>query len=475
MLETGQVLDRYRIDSKLGSGGSAIVYKAVHTRLGSVHAVKVMTVPTKEQQDRLLQEGRVQAQLTHPNLVTVTDVLEVGGSPALVMEYVSGPSLNEWLEDNEPSLDEALLLFGGIVRGVGAAHAANLVHRDLKPSNVLLAETADGLLPKVTDFGLVKATVRSGNGPISHSGLVGTPQYMAPEQINEEQVDQRADMFALGCLLYEMVCGQRAFDTNDRVQAYNRILAGEFTPPEQVNARLPPIVASAIRRLLRIDPTTRPANCDVLLSMLFGSSTGKQTFDSGDSLSSGSYRAPTPSNTATPIRTRRSAYPTPFEPPTRRPSRWLLVASISAVLFVGVGSLGFVVGGLAQTPEPVAIQVPASLPALPAPRVTAEPAEPAVSSPIEEIVAEVKVPPAVEPEAKPRSAPAATVSVTGDATKVEFVGAAGTFPAGKVPPGSYEIRATFAGQVASAGSVKVRKGQSVNLACSSFMMLCKPQ
>jgi len=477
MLETGQVLDRYRVDSELGAGGVATVYKVIHTRLGSEHALKVVMVPTEAQKKRLLQEGRTQANIRHPNLVTVTDVLEIGDSPALVMEYVNGPSLDEWLEDSQPDLNERMQMFAGIVKGVGAAHAAGLVHRDLKPSNVLIAQTADGLLPKVTDFGLVKPSEKADGSPITQPGLIGTPQYMAPEQINEEVVDQRADMFALGCILYEMVCGQRAFDTDDHIEAYNRILAGDFTSPEIVNHNLPPLVSSAIRRLLRTDPTTRPANCDVLLNMLFGTASSSQTFDSGDSFHS-SEVVDNSSIMATPIyATRRGseASLTPPPPlvsfpqattasPERRQIPWTLGVAVAVALLVAMGLFGFVLGGMGQAEVPVheEILLPATPPRAPEPVVEAAPAP----APEPEVVEEI-------PEAPPPAAPKSSFSVSGDATDVQLVNGSGTFSPGNVPVGTYEIRATFTGKSVKAGHVKIRKGQHVSLSCSSFMMVCK--
>ena len=491
MLETGQVLDRYRVDSELGSGGVATVYKVVHTRLGSEHALKVVTVPTELQKARLLQEGRTQACIRHPNLVTVTDVLELGGSPALVMEYVNGPSLDEWLEDNTPDLSQALQLFAGIVRGVGAAHAAGLVHRDLKPSNILLAQTVDGLVPKVTDFGLVKNGKESGGASLTQPGLMGTPQYMAPEQINEEEDDQRADMFALGCILYELVCGQRAFDTEDHIQAYNRILAGEYTPPEQVNHRLPPMVTSAIRRLLRTDPKTRPANCDVLVAMLYGTSASGQTFDSGDSLHAEGTLTPTgPSFTVTPIISRRRGHSTPHPaspgptpaPPAPRTARtarhlsWALggIAVLFAITAIAV--VAYMAGGLTQTaPAPTAqILLPGTAATQPDAAQDDAPTEPE-AMPTLDAAEPIEPEPAQVVQVPPQAAPKSSFSVTGDASAVALVNANGSYPVGAVPPGTYEIRATFAGKQVNAGSVKVRSGQSVQLACSSFMMLCKVQ
>ena len=204
----------------------AAVYLGRHAQLDSLHAIKVLFITAPQIRERLLREGRVQANLRHPNIVSVTDVLEVQGAPALVMEYVDGPALDAWLLEHKPTIDEALWLFRGIVRGVSAAHERGVVHRDLKPANILLSRTNEGIVPKVTDFGLVKS-VSDTKGHTQTGLALGTPEYMAPEQIRDaSEVDQRADMFALGCILYELVCHRRAFGRPDKMSTFNAIVSG---------------------------------------------------------------------------------------------------------------------------------------------------------------------------------------------------------------------------------------------------------
>ena len=122
MLDTGQNVDRYTVDSIIGYGGTAVVYLVKHVQLSTVHALKVLSVSSGAIRERMLREGRVQAALTHPNVVAVSDVLDVDGSPGLLMEYIEGPSLEEALKDFRISLEDAIILFRGIVLGVHAAH-----------------------------------------------------------------------------------------------------------------------------------------------------------------------------------------------------------------------------------------------------------------------------------------------------------------------------------------------------------------
>ena len=237
MLDTGQTVDRYTVDSIIGYGGTAVVYLVKHVQLSTQHALKVLSVSSGAIRERMLREGRVQAALTHPNVVAVSDVLDVDGSPGLLMEYIEGPSLEDALKQFRISLEDAETLFRGIVLGVHAAHGTGLVHRDLKPANVLLAESDVGFVPKVTDFGLAKVIVGDGiEVGTTRAGIaMGTPSYMSPEQIRDaRKVDQRADIFSLGCLLYELVTGQRTFPGDEALTIYNAVTAGEYLPVEQL-------------------------------------------------------------------------------------------------------------------------------------------------------------------------------------------------------------------------------------------------
>ncbi|MFZ5480497.1 MAG: serine/threonine-protein kinase, partial [Myxococcota bacterium] len=274
MLQPGRVVDRYVIEAELGSGGMATVYKVRHARLRSVHALKVLKVQGSDLQARLVQEGQMQAQLRHPNIVAVTDVVDVDGAPGLVMDFVAGPPLDAWLrEQPRPSLAEALRIFGGIVDAVARAHREGLVHRDLKPGNVLLEDGDRGLVPKVSDFGLAKILADSGS-PLTRtrSGVaVGTPQYMAPEQVRDaSRVDQRADIFALGCILYELTCGRSPFAHSDLLSTMNAVVAGDFPPPKEVAPGLPENVRAAIEGCLVVDRDRRIPDCATLVGVLAG-------------------------------------------------------------------------------------------------------------------------------------------------------------------------------------------------------------
>jgi serine/threonine-protein kinase len=273
MLNPGTTIDRYTVDSIIGSGGTAVVYLVRHNQLGSAHALKVLSLSSGAIRERLLREGRVQAALQHANIVTVTDVLDIGGSPGLLMEHIDGPALDTAMKRFKITLADALILFKGIVSGVRAAHRHGLVHRDLKPANVLLFRSAEGFIPKVTDFGLAKVLVGRGAelGQTRQGIAMGTPAYMAPEQVRDARsVDQRADIFSLGCILYELVTRARAFPGDQALEIYNNIVTGRYTPPEELVPDLPDAVIQAIDGCLVLDRELRIPDTDTLIEVLAG-------------------------------------------------------------------------------------------------------------------------------------------------------------------------------------------------------------
>lgn len=273
MIEPGTVVERYMIKELVGQGGMASVYRAEHTVLGSEYALKLLEFGGKDIRDRIFVEGRLQAQLSHPNLLSVHDAFEYQGSPVLVMEWVAGPSLDQWLSEHTPDIRTALHLFRGIVRGVRYAHNNDIVHRDLKPGNILLSPTKDGFIPKVCDFGLAK--IRSdylANLPrATRTGTtMGTPEYQAPEQIKDaSRVDLRADLFSLGVMLYELVCHQRPFQGNDVLELYRAVTTGAFIPLSEFGEFEPDLV-DTIERLLKVDVEERIQSCQELLECLDG-------------------------------------------------------------------------------------------------------------------------------------------------------------------------------------------------------------
>jgi len=263
-LETGTLVEgRYVVESLIGHGGMAEVYRVRHVHLDTLHALKVLTVSSGSIRRRLMQEGRVQAALQHPNIVSVTDVVVVDSAPGLVMEYIRGPAMDDCLDALELTNDQIDALAVGVLDGVAAAHALDLIHRDLKPANVMLAVTHDAIVPKVADFGLVKLLAGDDDGFQSKTrsgSTMGTPAYMAPEQIRDSKnVDARADVWSLGAILFELVTGRRAFDGEDVLDLFMKVAGGERQTITDVCDDLPERWVKAIEGSLVVDREARIA------------------------------------------------------------------------------------------------------------------------------------------------------------------------------------------------------------------------
>lgn len=278
---TGTVLDNYTVEGILGQGGMAMVYKVRHVD-GSLHALKVLSAPSHAIKERLIREGQIQGALRHPNLVPVTDLIEISGSPGLVMEFVDGPSLEALLERYRPTLQQSDSLAIGILEGVAHAHRRGFIHRDLKPANVLLANTPRGLVPKVTDFGLAKLVSNDEPEGLHHtrSGIImGTPAYMSPEQIRDSKhVDPRADVFSLGVMLYELVTGRKPFFGKDIVEIYTAITNGRYRPIGELLPTIPARMERAISSALIVDRNARISDCDKMLAIWRGDETSRRSF-----------------------------------------------------------------------------------------------------------------------------------------------------------------------------------------------------
>lgn len=271
MLTVGSDVERYRVEAILGRGGAGTVYAVRHQTLGTMHALKVLHIASPTMRARFLEEGRIQARLRHPNLVPVSDVLDLHGHPGLLMDHVGGGSLADRLLEAPVTLHEGLGWAVDVVKGVGHAHKLGVTHRDLKPANVLLTRPEGGerAVARVTDFGLARVLGEQHPSLTQMGAMLGTPAYMAPEQARDPRgVDARADLFSLGVVLYEIFTGRRPFSAPSHAEVLALSQAGRFVPAEQHVPALPPALATLISRCLAPDREDRPADCGVLLSVL---------------------------------------------------------------------------------------------------------------------------------------------------------------------------------------------------------------
>ncbi|MDX8404504.1 MAG: serine/threonine-protein kinase [Mariprofundaceae bacterium] len=258
-------LGQYRLENKLGEGGMGIVYQAMDEKLHREIAIKVLhphLLQNDNLKERFRREARMHAKLMHPNVVTLLSLYEDGEHMALVMEMVHGKNLKEYLKVNPAlSLVDLVKICDAILAGLEAAHNLGMVHRDLKPANVLLS--TDGAI-KLMDFGLAKP--QRGDDDLTQSGAtVGSFRYMAPEQILNQPVDARTDLYAFGILLYQICTGKLPFDATSggggEFEIMEQQVRGEPAAPHELAPSLPLALSDLVLRLLAKNPADRPLNC----------------------------------------------------------------------------------------------------------------------------------------------------------------------------------------------------------------------
>jgi serine/threonine protein kinase/Tfp pilus assembly protein PilF len=259
---TGEVFGHYRILEKLGSGGMGVVYKAEDTKLGRLVALKFL--PPEMSRDpqalaRFKREARAASALNHPHICTIYDVDEHQGRQYIVMELLEGNTLKDLIAGTPMTTEQVARLGVQLTEALDAAHSKGIIHRDMKPANVFVSD--HGQL-KVLDFGLAKLMPGSGGETMSMSlteagSTLGTLPYMAPEQVRAQNADGRTDIYALGCILYEMATGKRPFQEDVPARLTDEILHKAPTPPGRLNPNLPPEFERVILKCLEKDPENR--------------------------------------------------------------------------------------------------------------------------------------------------------------------------------------------------------------------------
>jgi serine/threonine protein kinase len=388
MAQPGERIGQYELLESIGAGGSASVWRARHTLLGSEHAVKLLQAPSAEVASRLLREGRVQARLRHPNIVPVTDLVQSEERVALVMEYIAGGTLLERLQrGGAMAPEEALRVFGGMLAGLKVAHQAGVLHRDLKPANVLM----DDGRPRIADFGLARVTEATLDPKLTREGFaMGTPGYMAPEQwADPTHIDERADLFAMGVMLYELLTCRSPFTGQSAAEVLQNTVVGRYEDLRTLNPSLDLKLVQAVDACLRPHREERVASATALEQLL-------GLVESGPSVTPPALppAPPTqppiaaPSPTLAPLHDDHSpraaetmgfaelrgdpqdeAEPTtgPADDSPSRGGFWGIVAMVS------IGAMGLALLGLARLREPEAPEEP--LIEAPAPVAEAPPAE----------------------------------------------------------------------------------------------------
>jgi Tol biopolymer transport system component len=263
-LNAGTRLGPYEVVGAIGAGGMGEVYKATDTRLNRTVAIKILPshAAGEEMKARFAREAQTIAGLSHPNICTLHDVGHDEGIDYLVLEYLEGQTLADRLADGAMPLAEALKIAIDIADALTKAHRQGIVHRDLKPANVMLTKSG----PKLLDFGLAKWTSTEGESlaaaptraDITGQGvMLGTLQYMAPEQIEGKDADARTDVFAFGALLYEMVTGRKAFQGKTQATLIASIMSRDPRPLSEFVSISPPALEHLVERCLQKEPDNR--------------------------------------------------------------------------------------------------------------------------------------------------------------------------------------------------------------------------
>ena len=266
---TGRVLEgRYRIGGRIARGGMASVYEAMDMRLDRTVAIKVMHPGLGDDDEfaaRFVSEARSAARLSHPNVVSVYDQGNDDGTVFLAMELIAGHTLRDTIGQESPvSPARAFALLEPVVSALASAHRAGLVHRDVKPENVLIAR--DGRI-KVADFGLAKA-VSSNTAHTATGVLIGTVSYIAPELVVDGRSDARADVYAVGVILYELLTGRKPHEGETPIQVAYKHVHEDVPPPSRAVPGIPEYVDALVARATARDREQRPADAGVLLHHL---------------------------------------------------------------------------------------------------------------------------------------------------------------------------------------------------------------
>ena len=334
---------RYRIMRKLGSGGMADVYLAEDEELGRRVAIKILNdkyAPDDQFVERFRREAKNAAGLSHPNIVSIYDRGEAEGTYYIAMEYLDGRSLKELVVARGPlPIPDAIAATRQVLSALRFAHRKGVVHRDIKPHNVMA--DADGRL-KVTDFGIARAGVSQ----MTEAGsIIGTAQYLSPEQARGAPVDQRSDLYSIGIVLYEMLTGQVPFTGESPVEIAMKHLSDPPRPPSLLRTDIPPDLDMVVLRALAKNPEDRFQTAEEMDAELGRVAAGvgvtAETADAATAVLSGAALASAPTAIVPPRRPPTEARPSYryADPPPRRRAVWPWLLALLLVVAAGRGRL----------------------------------------------------------------------------------------------------------------------------------------
>jgi serine/threonine-protein kinase len=393
----GRVLaERYHILKRIGEGGMGRVYLGEHVKMNRQCAIKVMSpalVNDHESAARFAREASSAARIIHPNVAAVFDYGESDGLVYLVMEYVDGEPLSRVMAREAPlSLERSVDLARQIADGLGSAHELGIVHRDLKPDNILITRNKNGReVAKVVDFGIAKVVRENASDALTRTGLViGTPEFMSPEQLLGDPIDARSDLYALGCIVHLMLTASPPFSATTREQMIKRRLTEDAPHIQHIDPGLPDSLDRIVVRLLARNPVERYSSAAEVRDALSGTHVRRHDL-------SPVLRTPQPTPRSAPTLSFESAMLAPTEQTdvSPAPRRRVVLAGVGAVALVA--SLLAVRGMRQDAPRAAPPPIPAVSIRTPAPAVIAP--QPLVEAP-------VKKPALVDSAARARSAAA---------------------------------------------------------------------
>src|SRR3954469_1425585 len=339
---------RYRVIERLGARGMATVYLAEDERLGRKVAVKRLHADSPEDSaQRFEREAKVGASLSHPNLVTVFDTVADDEGVLIVTEYVAGENLAQLMARERVPAEQAVSIIRQVAGALDHAHQAGVIHRDVKPPNILISP--DGKA-KVVDLGIATASERT---QITAAGTVlGTPSYMAPEQLEGGKITKAVDIYALGAVAFELLCGRKARNGRTPVHIAHQIATDPAPDIREAWSDAPPAAAELLQRAMTRDPADRPRSAGQLARALDDAFKATQPAPARTvAFQAVPPQEPTPRPTRAPAPAPASAARRPRTPPPpvgsqrRGAPRWLPVAVLVAILLVAAGAIAALSNG----------------------------------------------------------------------------------------------------------------------------------
>jgi serine/threonine-protein kinase len=414
----GLLAGKYRLDHEIARGGMGSVWRGTHVTLDRPVAIKFVDVGSQQHDrivERFLREAKTAAAIRHPNVIDIVDFGTTGRAdqPFMVMELLEGETLLSRIR-RDPALTarEAVLIMAQVLSGLDAVHRAGIVHRDLKPANVFVSHDEEGgeeLFARLLDFGISYSVdpdseLRRGRFGTSDQLVIGTPEYMSPEQAEgRPDIDLRADVYAAGVMLYEMLTGVLPFDAEHPGAVLNKVMNGDYVPLEQLRPDLPEL-ATVVAAAMARDRDARPQSARELRRMILSASgmTAEHSGQFATARISGTHRKLPASDP--PPRVARDAPTQTFDPvpvaPTRSRAPWVAAAVI--VVIAAIAGVGWALTrGAAETVATA--PAPSALGALPTP----PPPAPSATAPTAPIT-----PPAVVEPSAPQTTPAPSAVAT---------------------------------------------------------------